>query len=187
MRCHFCDCINSKVVDSRDSGDEIRRRRECVSCGRRFTTYERAYMKALLVVKRDGGREEFNRQKLWDSLMKACAKRPLSAGKIQKLVDDIEARLYMQRRAELPSRAIGELVMTRLSALDRVAYIRFASVYRDFQDIQSFKTEIDALESNGVSSAAANQLPLLRDAAAAWGAYQRRRGRPRKSETTPPP
>lgn len=182
MRCHFCDCINSKVVDSRDSGDEIRRRRECVSCGRRFTTYERAHVKALLVVKRDGGREEFNRQKLWDSLMKACAKRPLSAGKIQKLVDDIEARLYTQRRAELPSRAIGELVMARLSALDRVAYIRFASVYRDFQDIQSFKTEIDALESNGVSAAAANQLPLLR-AAAADTRPKRRRGRPHKPES----
>lgn len=185
MRCHFCDCINTKVVDSRDSGDEIRRRRECVSCGGRFTTYERAHVKALLVVKRDGGREEFNRQKLWDSLMKACAKRPLSAGKIQKLVDDIEALLYMQGRAELPSHTIGELVMARLSVLDRVAYIRFASVYRDFQDIQSFKTEIDALESNG-DSATANQLALLRDDAAADARPKRRRGRPRKSEAALP-
>ena len=186
MRCHFCDCINTKVVDSRDSGDEIRRRRECVSCGGRFTTYERAHVKALLVVKRDGGREEFSRQKLWDSLMKACAKRPLSAAKIQKLVDDIEARLHMQGRAELPSHTIGELVMERLSALDRVAYIRFASVYRDFQDIQSFKTEIDALESNGVSASAVNQLSLLRDDADADTRSKRRRGRPRKSEAALP-
>lgn len=182
MRCHFCDHTNTKVVDSRDSGDEIRRRRECVSCGRRFTTYERPHVKTLLVVKRDGMREEFSRQKLWDSLMKACAKRPLSAAKIQKLVDDIEARLYAQGRAELPSRAIGELVMARLSELDRVAYIRFASVYRDFQDIQSFKTEIDALESNGVSASASNQLSLLRDDSAADEPPKRRRGRPRKSE-----
>ena len=134
-----------KVIDSRDSGDGIRRRRECLACERRFTTYEYVQMRSVMVVKRDGRREEFQREKLFSSLTKACAKRPLPVGSIDKVVDEIESQLTESGRAELTSRAIGELVMERLSALDRVAWIRFASVYRDFRDIESFREAIDAL------------------------------------------
>ena len=148
------------MVDSRDSGADIRRRRECARCARRFTTYERVEVKTLTVVKQDGRREEFSRDKLRASLTKACAKRPLSVGKLQSVADDIEARLSGMGKAELPTRAIGEMVMERLAALDRVAYIRFASVYRDFQDIESFKAEVDALMQPGDTSGV-NQLSLL--------------------------
>ncbi|MYE53709.1 MAG: transcriptional repressor NrdR [Chloroflexi bacterium] len=164
MRCPYCECTNTKVVDSRESGMSIRRRRECALCGRRFTTYERVQMKAMMVVKRDGRREEFSRAKLWASLTKACAKRPLATGSIDKIIDDIEANLSEQGKAEFPSQSIGEMVMSRLSNLDQVAYIRFASVYLDFSDVQSFKTEIDALLETGETHnghADINQLALL--------------------------
>ncbi len=143
MICPYCDHENTKVIDSRDSRDSVRRRRQCLACGRRFTTYERVQMRTTMVVKRDGRREEFQREKLYSSLSKACAKRPLPVGSIEKVVDEIETLLTELSRAEFTSRAIGELVMERLSALDRVAYIRFASVYRDFRDIESFKRAID--------------------------------------------
>ncbi len=164
MRCPYCECENTKVVDSRESGMSIRRRRECALCGRRFTTYERVQMKAMMVVKRDGRREEFSRGKLWASLTKACAKRPLAMGSIDKMIDEIEANLSEQGKAEFPSQYIGEMVMSRLSNLDQVAYIRFASVYLDFSDVQSFKTEIDALLETGETHnghADINQLALL--------------------------
>ena len=164
MRCPYCDCSNTKVVDSRESGVSIRRRRECSLCGRRFTTYERAQMKSMMVVKRDGRREEFSRDKLWASLTKACAKRPLTVGSIDKVIDEIEAHLSEQSRAEFPSQSIGEMVMSRLSDLDQVAYIRFASVYLDFGDVESFKAEIDALLDTGTmrnGHADMNQLALL--------------------------
>ena len=162
MHCPFCSDSNSKVIDSRDSGDGVRRRRECIACGARFTTYERVEMRALVVVKRDGRREEFNRDKLWVSVTKACAKRPLPLGRIEKVLDEILSQLSDSGRAEVSSRDIGELVMDRLKTMDRVAYIRYASVYRDFRDIESFKSEIDALlepqeADNGVPK---NQLPL---------------------------
>ena len=162
MLCPYCSHDDSKVMDSRDAGDGIRRRRECLRCGLRFTTYEHVQTRALLVIKRDERREEFSRDKLWESLTKACAKRPLPIGSIEKVVDDIAAELSKAGRAEIPSRVIGELVMDRLRNLDRVAYIRFASVYRDFRDIESFKQEVDALleppEPAGVPS---NQLSFL--------------------------
>lgn len=145
MRCPYCGHSDSKVIDSRDAGDGIRRRRECVSCDRRYTTYEYIQMRSIMVVKRDGRREDFQREKLFSSLSKACAKRPLPVGSIDKLVDDIERQLTESGRAEFSSRAIGEAVMARLADLDRVAWIRFASVYRDFRDIESFKEAIDAL------------------------------------------
>lgn len=182
MHCPFCARTNTKVVDTRDSGSDIRRRRECALCGMRFTTYERVQMKAVMVVKQDGRREEFSRDKLRASLMKACAKRPMPVGTIEKIIDDIEARLFQQGKAEFASRIIGELVMDRLSELDRVAYIRFASVYRDFSDIESFRSEIDALlqESDIAAAANTNQLPLLSDDEEAT-LSPKRRGRPRKS------
>ena len=145
MRCPYCGRSDSKVIDSRDAGDGIRRRRQCQDCDSRFTTYEYVQMRTMMVVKRDGRREEFQREKLFSSMSKACAKRPLPVGSIDKAVDEIERQLGDSGRAEVTSRAVGELVMDRLSSLDRVAWIRFASVYRDFRDIESFKEAIDAL------------------------------------------
>ena len=161
MFCPFCNNDNSKVIDSRDSGDSIRRRRECLRCGLRFTTYERVQTRALLVAKRDGRREEFDREKLWASVKSACAKRPLPIGSIEKIIDEIETQLSNAGRAEIPSRSIGELVMERLRDLDRVAYIRFASEYRDFDDIETFKEEIEALLEPQEEPDEANQLALI--------------------------
>jgi transcriptional repressor NrdR len=161
MLCPFCSYNDSKVIDSRDTADGVRRRRECLRCGLRFTTYERVQTRALMVIKRDGRREEFNRNKLQDSLTKACAKRPLPVGSIEKVIDDIEARLDNLGRAEIPSRVIGELVMEKLKELDRVAYIRFASVYRDFRDIESFKQEIETLLERRDAPVSTNQLSFL--------------------------
>ena len=163
MFCPFCNNDNSKVIDSRDSGDSIRRRRECLRCGLRFTTYERVQTRALLVAKRDGRREEFDREKLWASVKSACAKRPLPIGSIEKIIDEIETQLSNAGRAEIPSRSIGELVMERLRYLDRVAYIRFASVYRDFRDIESFKEEVEALLDPTQSSEESSQLSFLQE------------------------
>ena len=165
MRCPYCGNTDSKVIDSRDAADGIRRRRECQGCQQRFTTYEYVQMRTMMVVKRDGRREEFQREKLFSSLTKACAKRPLPVGSIDKVVDEIERQLGESGRAEFTSRAVGELVMERLSDLDRVAWIRFASVYRDFRDIESFKEAIDALlqpesSENGVHP---DQISLLED------------------------
>ena len=163
MFCPFCNNDNSKVIDSRDSGDSIRRRRECLRCGLRFTTYERVQTRALLVAKRDGRREEFDREKLWASVKSACAKRPLPIGSIEKIIDEIETQLSNAGRAEIPSRSIGELVMERLRDLERVAYIRFASVYRDFRDIESFKEEVEALLDPSQSSEESSQLSFLQE------------------------
>ena len=162
MLCPFCDHDDSKVIDSRDARDGVRRRRECLRCSLRFTTYERVQTRALLVIKRDGRREAFDRDKLWESLTKACAKRPLPVGSIERVVGEIEAELSDVGRAEIASEAIGEMVMERLKELDKVAYIRFASVYRDFRDIESFKEEIDALlEPRTSTTVPSNQLALL--------------------------
>ena len=184
MLCPFCTHNRSKVIDSRDAGDGVRRRRECMRCGLRFTTYEGVQTRALLVIKRDGRREEFNRDKLWASLTKACAKRPLPVGSIEKVIHDIEAHLSEAGRAEIHSKAIGEMVVERLKNLDRVAYIRFASVYRDFRDIESFKEEIDALleprESPGEPS---NQLSFLEDETLPAPQRRRRGRRPKTSPT----
>ena len=187
VHCPFCGDDNSKVIDSRESGDGIRRRRECMACDIRYTTYERVEMHELMVVKRDGRREEFNRDKLWASLTKACAKRPLPTGSIDKVVEEIETQLVDAGRAEVPSKAIGKMVMERLKKMDRVAYIRFASVYRDFRDIETFKDEIEALleprrEPPGVPD---TQLSFLDDEEV-LPAPRRRRGRPAKSKPPPP-
>ncbi|MDH5695769.1 MAG: transcriptional regulator NrdR, partial [Dehalococcoidia bacterium] len=131
MNCPYCGYLDSKVIDSREVNDGIRRRRQCLSCGARFTTYERLQPASLFVIKKDERREEFNRNKLLSGIRKACEKRPLPTGSVDKLADDIEAELYQLGKAEIPSAAIGDMVMERLKNLDHVAYIRFASVYRE--------------------------------------------------------
>ena len=186
MLCPFCSHNESKVIDSRDSGEDIRRRRECIRCGLRYTTYERVQTRALLIIKQDGRREQFIRDKLWVSLTKACAKRPLPIGSIEKVIDDIESKLANVGRAEIPSKVIGEMVMERLKKLDRVAYIRFASVYRDFRDIESFKEEIDALiETREPEDALTNQLSLLDDDTLPSPQKRRGRRRTKRSESDP--
>ncbi|MEA3442059.1 MAG: transcriptional regulator NrdR [Chloroflexota bacterium] len=160
MKCPYCDGIQSKVVDSRAVNDGIRRRRQCRFCGTRFTTYERIQMHKIFVVKKDKRREEFNREKLFQGIRKACEKRPLPAGAIDKLVDNIEAELYEKGKNEVPSSLIGDLVMEELRKLDRIAYIRFASVYREFADIGELKQVVDNLAVDGVT-VSVNQLPML--------------------------
>ncbi len=145
MKCPQCQNDHSRVVDSRDSGDSVRRRRQCSECSERFTTYERVHTRALRVAKLDGRREEYDREKLVASLHKACAKRPLAMASIERLADEIEAELANAGRLEVRSSIIGELVMDKLKELDRVAYIRFASVYRDFSDVESFIDAANAL------------------------------------------
>ena len=148
MRCPYCGSSDSKVTDSRNVENGIRRRRECQDCGRRFTTYERVNVNALMVTKRDNRREEFDREKLASGVRKACAKRPVPAHAIEKMVEDIEGEL--QGRGEVATSVIGEAVMEQLKNLDRVAYIRYASVYRDFQDIESFEQAVkDLREGRG--------------------------------------
>ena len=148
MQCPYCGYSDSHVIDTRDAGDGIRRRRECLQCGLRYTTYERVQTTALMVLKRDTRREEYNHQKLLNSIRVACAKRPLPTGAIERIVSDVEEQLQGLGRADIPSSAIGEMVMERLRRLDRVAYIRFASVYRDFEDLETFRDEVDAMLSS---------------------------------------
>ena len=185
VQCPYCSNENSKVIDSRDAGDSIRRRRECLRCGLRFTTYERVQTRALQIVKRDGRREEFIREKLWASLTKACAKRPLPVGSIEKVVEDIEGQLSNVGKAEVPSRIIGEMVMDRLKNLDRVAYIRFASVYRDFRDIESFREEVDALLEPRPAEVPSNQLSFLEDETLPSPPRRRRGRRPKTPQEGP--
>jgi len=135
------------VVDSRESkeGDLVRRRRECLKCGRRFTTYERIDEIPYMVIKKDGRRERFDRQKVLAGLLKACEKRPVSMNSLAKLVDQVEARLSESPDREITTREIGEMLMEGLRALDKIAYVRFASVYRDFQDVEAFFRELEEL------------------------------------------
>lgn len=144
MRCPFCSCQDDKVVDSRpaDEGMTIRRRRECVKCGARFTTYEKIEMVPLMVIKKDGTRQSFDRNKIMNGLVKACEKRPVSVTEIEALVDDIESSLYNSMKKEITSVEIGEIIMHQLKGLDEVAYVRFASVYRQFKDIDTFMEEL---------------------------------------------
>ena len=150
MRCIFCSCMQSRVIDSRQSEDgmSIRRRSECEKSGRRFTTYERIDLVPLLVVKKDQTREQFDVNKLRSGIIKSCEKRPVSLDSIDALVRDIEQKLYCQADSEITSIMIGELVMDGLKALDEVAYVRFASVYRQFRDIQTFRDELNKLLSD---------------------------------------
>ena len=147
MRCPYCGRLQSRVVDSRQSedGSSIRRRRECEGCGRRFTTYERIDMVPLIVVKKDQTRETFDVNKLRAGMVKACEKRPVSLSRIDELSRDIERRLTNLPEAEVTSQKIGEMVMDGLKELDEVAYVRFASVYRQFRDIQTFRDELNKL------------------------------------------
>ena len=147
MRCAYCGCTQSRVVDSRqnDDGTSIRRRRECESCGRRFTTYERIDLVPLMIIKKDQTREAFDVEKLRSGIVKACEKRPVSLGRIDELVREIGQKLNNQPDSEITSKMVGELVMDGLKSLDEVAYVRFASVYRQFRDIQSFRDELNKL------------------------------------------
>ncbi len=145
MKCPFCGSSDSHVVDTRDVRDRIRRRRECKDCGQRFTTYEQVAKVNLLVVKRDSRREPFDRQKLFEGIWKACAKRPISSERVHDLVSHIESELYNLGKSEVPSRVIGEMVMDHLRELDGVAYVRFASVYRSFADLERLKREVDEM------------------------------------------
>ncbi len=147
MCCPHCEFSDSKVTDSREVESGIRRRRECLGCGMRFTTYERIQTAGLVVSKRDDRREEFDREKLIGGIRKACAKRPIASRTIEKMVEDIEAELQHLGQGEVPSDYIGEMVMERLKSLDRVAYIRYASVYRDFQGIESFEAAVNDLRA----------------------------------------
>ena len=148
MRCPFCAHLESKVIDSRLSaqGDVTRRRRECESCTRRFTTYERVEEMLPLLIKKDGRREPFDRQKILGGLMRACEKRPVSLGDLEALIDKLERELAEMGEKEVTSRAIGERAMAHLRVLDDIAYVRFASVYREFRDISELQAELDRMK-----------------------------------------
>ena len=155
MHCPYCTFSDSKVTDSRVVENGIRRRRECQRCGLRFTTYERIQATALMVSKHDGRREEFNREKLIVGIRKACTKRPISSRTIEKMVEDVEAELQHLGQVDVPTSILGSMVMERLMKLDRVAYIRFASIYQDFQQIESFEHAVQDLREENT------QLPLM--------------------------
>ena len=155
MHCPYCTFSDSKVTDSRVVENGIRRRRECQRCGLRFTTYERIQATPLMVSKHDGRREEFNREKLIIGIRKACTKRPISSRTIEKMVEDVEAELQHLGQVEVPTSILGSMVMERLMKLDRVAYIRFASIYQDFQQIESFEQAVQDLREENT------QLPLM--------------------------
>ena len=147
MRCPFCGHIEDKVVDSREAkdGDAIRRRRECLECGRRFTSYERIDEIPYMVVKKDGKRESFERTKILAGLMRACEKRPISMSQLETIVEEIEKAVQDSSDRELATTEIGKIIMRRLKALDKVAYVRFASVYLEFEDVSAFMTELKDL------------------------------------------
>jgi transcriptional repressor NrdR len=150
MKCPFCSCEDSKVIDSRptDEGERIRRRRECTSCGKRFTTYEVIESVPVIVVKKDHSREVFDRNKLFRGMLRACEKRPVSLEQLENAVDSIESQLQNGFEREVTSESIGELAMEKLRSLDEVAYVRFASVYRQFKDINTFMEELAKILSD---------------------------------------
>jgi len=158
--CPYCGGQELKVIDSRSLDEGVRRRRQCIACSARFTTYERIQPHDIFVIKKDGRREEFNRDKLLSGIRKACEKRPLPTGAIEKFIDAIEAELYKVGKREVSSSYIGDLVMEGLRKLDHIAYIRFASVYREFADIGDLKLEVDSLAIRRELTPE-NQLPLL--------------------------
>ena len=144
MRCYYCGHLESKVVDSRaaEDGTAIRRRRECLQCGKRFTTYEKIESVPIIVIKKDNIREQYDRSKIEGGVLRACHKRPISADQITKLVDDVEVEIFNREEKEIPSTVIGEILMDKLKDLDSVAYVRFASVYREFKDVNTFMNEL---------------------------------------------
>jgi transcriptional repressor NrdR len=147
VKCPFCSHLDDKVVDSREArtGDLIRRRRECLKCARRFTTYERIDEIPYMVIKKDGRRERFDRQKILQGLLKSCEKRPVPTAKLESMVDEVERAVQEAKERELTTQELGELLMVRLKKLDKVAYVRFASVYMDFKDIKEFMNELNSL------------------------------------------
>lgn len=146
VRCPYCNKADTKVLETRETSEaETRRRRECLKCSKRFTTYEQIEQVPLLVVKKDGKREQFDKQKLRRGILHSCEKRPVSAEKIEEMVSEVEMKLRNHKKLEVKSTHIGELIMRRLRKVDKVAYIRFASVYRDFTDLESFATELEKL------------------------------------------
>ena len=147
MNCPFCGHLHDRVVDSRESkeGDAIRRRRQCLACERRFTTYERIDEVPYMVIKKDGRREKFDRQKVLAGLLKACEKRPISMSRLSELVNQVESKVIDSADREIPTTEIGEILMEGLRELDKIAYVRFASVYRDFQDEEAFFNELKTL------------------------------------------
>jgi len=164
MKCPHCGHGNSKVTDSRNIGDGVRRRRQCLKCDQRFSTFERVQTTSLLIVKKDNLREEFNREKLASGISKACEKRPMPAGSVEKLIDEIEGEIHRLGKGEVTSSQVGEMIMERLKSLDHIAYIRFASVYRHFDDIDSLKEEVDTLAEGGeLKLRLPGQLPLIPD------------------------
>ena len=160
MKCPYCGALESRVVDSRSLQEEVRRRRVCSACGIRFSTSERVQAHAFYVVKKDGRREEFDPQKLASGIRKACEKRPLPTGSVDKLVNSIEESLLSSGRAEVSSTAIGDVVMAQLADLDHIAYIRFASIYREFKDIGALKDALDSLSGDDATSQAPYESPL---------------------------
>lgn len=144
MKCPFCGVQETKVIDSRpaDDNSSIRRRRQCEVCGKRFTTYEKVETIPLIVIKKDNNRESYDREKIERGILRSCNKRPISASQINNLLNDIETEIFKCEDREIPSRKIGEIVMDKLKALDPVAYVRFASVYREFKDVNTFMDEI---------------------------------------------
>jgi transcriptional repressor NrdR len=161
MKCPFCGFINDKVVDSRESkeGELIRRRRECMKCEKRFTTYERIDEIPYMVVKKDGRREKFERQKVLSGLLRACEKRPISMGKLEQIVNEVETFVIDSPERERTTSELGELIMDNLKKQDTVAYIRFASVYRDFKDVREFGAELEHLMSKEAKTAKAKPSP----------------------------
>ena len=147
MKCPFCSSLESKVIDSRptDDGHVIRRRRECINCAQRFTTYEKIEEIPIIIVKKDGTRESYNRMKVLNGIIRACEKRPVSMEQMERLIDQIETRMHSSMEKEIQSELIGELVMSGLKDLDEVAYVRFATVYRQFKDIITFINELTKL------------------------------------------
>jgi len=150
MKCPFCGYGDSKVVDSRSTDDDvsIRRRRECLSCGKRYTTYEKVEDIPILVIKRNMNREYFDRNKIIGGLLKACQKRPVSRGQIENIADEVEKKITNEMQTEVKSEHIGELIMEQLKKIDEVSYVRFASVYRQFKDVNTFLEEIKNLMSD---------------------------------------
>lgn len=165
MRCPFCGTQDTKVIDSRlaSEGDQVRRRRECISCGDRFTTYETAELVMPRIIKRDGSRETFNEEKLRAGVVRSLEKRPVDTESVDALIGRIRHRLRSAGEREVPSGQLGEWVMGELRDLDQVAYVRFASVYRSFQDVNAFREEIERLEKEPSAEQKRQQMPLLPD------------------------
>ncbi len=154
MKCPFCECLESKVIDSRptEEGQAIRRRRECISCSKRFTTYEKIEEIPIIVVKKDGNRQSYDRNKLLNGIIKSCEKRPVSMSTIESIVNEIERSISNSMEKEITSVEIGEMIMNKLKNIDEVAYVRFASVYRQFKDVNSFMDELKKILDEGRSN-----------------------------------